>query len=149
VLLGGLEEARGNWQKAQSLYLKALQVQPDYPLAANSLGHLLLEHEGNVDVALSYAQVARRGMPDSPNAADTLGWAYYKKGTYGLAIGLLEEAVKKVPQNAVYHFHLGLAYQKSRNTAQAREHLERALQLNPKIPQADDIHKALAELGGG
>jgi tetratricopeptide (TPR) repeat protein len=149
VLLGTLEESRGNWQKAQALYQKALQAEPDYPVAANNLAYLLLEHGGNPDVALSYAQVARRGMPDAPNSADTLAWAYYQKGAYALAIDLLEEAVKKVPQNPTYHYHLGLAYLKTNKPAQAREHLERTLQVNPKYPHADEIRKTVSELAGG
>jgi len=149
VLLGTLEESRGNWQKAQALYQKAMQAEPDYPVAANNLAYLLLEHGGNPDVALSYAQVARRGMPDTPNSADTLAWAYYQKGAYALAIDLLEEAVKKAPQNPTYHYHLGLAYLKTNKRSQAKEHLERALQINPKYPQADEIRKAVSEVAGG
>jgi Flp pilus assembly protein TadD len=146
MLLGILEETRGNWQKAQSLYLKALQVQPDYPVAANNLAYLLLEHGGNPDVALSYAQVARRGMPDAPNSADTLAWAYYQKGTYRSAIDLLEEAAKKAPNNPTYQYHLGLAYGKINDRARAKEHLERALQIDPNFAKAADVRKALAEL---
>jgi tetratricopeptide (TPR) repeat protein len=147
VLLGGLEESRGNWQRAQELYQKALQVQPDFPLAANNLAYLMLEHGGNADVALSLAQVARRGMPDLPNAADTLAWAYYQKGAYKTAIDLLEEAVQKAPQNPTYHYHLGLAYQKANDRVRAKDHLEQALRINPNDARADDIRKALAELG--
>jgi tetratricopeptide (TPR) repeat protein len=144
-----LEESRGNWQKAQVLYQKALQAEPDYPVAANNLAYLLLEHGGNPDVALSYAQVARRGLPDAPNSADTLAWAYYQKGSYELAIELLEEAIKKAPQNPTYHYHLGLAYLKTDKRVQAKEHLERALQIDPKYPHADEVRKALSELAGG
>lgn len=148
VLLGVLEESRGNWQKAMELYQKALQVQPDYPLAANNLAYLMLENGGNIDVALSYAQVARRGMPNSPSAADTLGWAFYKKGTYGLAIGLLEEAVNKADRNALYHYHLGMAYQAAGKKQLAKQHLKRALEVNPNLPQAEDIRKSLAAQSG-
>jgi hypothetical protein len=48
----------------------------------------MLEHNGDLNVALSLAHVARRGLPESPKTADTLAWAYYHKGTYGLAIDL-------------------------------------------------------------
>lgn len=149
VLLGGLEESGGNWQRAQELYQKALQVEPDYPIAANNLAYLMLEHGGNPDVALSLAQVASRGMPDLPNAADTLAWAYYHKGAYKLAVDLLEDAVKKAPQNPAYHYHLGLAYQKANNQAGARKHLEETLRLNPSFARAAEIRQALAELSKG
>ena len=117
-------------------------------MAANKLASSLLENGGNADVALSYAQMARSGMPDSPISADTLAWAYYHKGTYGLAVDLLEDAVKKMPQNPTFHYHLGLTYQKTNNRTRAKEHLERALQINPKYPQAAEIRKALSELAG-
>jgi len=148
LLYGALEDYRGNWQKAQELYQKALQVQPGNAVAANNLAYLLLEHGGNVDVAVSYAQGARTALPDQPFTADTLAWAYYQKGAYALAIGLLEEALKKTPQNPTYHYHLGLAYQKLNDKARAKAHLSRALELNPNYAKASDIRKALAELGG-
>lgn len=145
-LAGSLEESRDNWQKAESLYQQALQVEPNYPPAANNLAYLMLEHSENTDVALSLAQVARQKMPDSPGAADTLAWAYYEKGIYGLAAGLLQEALQKSPDNATYHYHLGMVYQKQKNNADARKQLERALQINPKSPYADDIRKALNQM---
>jgi tetratricopeptide (TPR) repeat protein len=147
VLLGALEESRSNWREAQDLYQKALQVQSDHPLAANNLAYLMLEHGGNTDVALSLAQVARRALPELPNAADTLAWAYYRKGAYALAIGLLTEAVKKLPQNPTYHYHLGLVYQKSGDQARAKIHLSRALELDPNYSKANEIRSALAQLG--
>jgi len=145
LLLGSLQESQGNWQEAQQDYQRALSVQPDNPAAANNLAYLLLEHGGNTDVALSLAQTARRLMPDVPNTADTLAWAYIRKGAFGLAVDLLEEATKAAPADATYHYHLGVAYEKNHDGARARAQFERALQLNPSGPQADAIHKALAE----
>ena len=83
----------------------------------------------------------------APQAADTLAWAYYQKGAYSLAIGLLQETVKKLPQEPIYHFHLGLAYQKSGDLVRARVHLKRALELNPNFEKAGEIRKALGEIG--
>ncbi len=148
-MLGALEDGRKNWQRAQELYQKTLQVEPDFPLAANNLAYLMIEHGGNTDVALSLAQTARQKLPDSTHVADTLAWAYYHKGAYKLAIGLLEEAVKKEPQDPTFHFHLGLAYRRINDQTHAKAHLERALQINPKFERADEIRKALAELARG
>jgi tetratricopeptide (TPR) repeat protein len=145
VLLAVIQTGRGNWQEAEDLYQKALAVQPDYGLAANNLASLMLEHGGNVDVALSLAQIGRRGMPDSPMSADTLGWAYYQKGTYGLAIEQLEGAVKKQPNNATYHYHLGMAYEKSGKLAPAKKEMAEVLKLDPNYSQADEAKKILAE----
>ena len=143
MLVGFFEEARGNWQQAQAMYQKALQASPEHALASNNLAYLLLEHGGNPDVALSYAQTARSKMPDAANVADTLAWAYYHKSTYGLAADLLDEALQKSPQNPTYHYHLGLVYVKLNNATKAREHLEKALQINPKFQNSDDARSTL------
>jgi tetratricopeptide (TPR) repeat protein len=130
------------------LYQQALNISPDHPLASNNLAYVILEQGGNVDVAMNMAQTARRGMPDSPNAADTLGWAYYHKGIYQSAISQFQEALKLnekngAPDDAVLHYHLGLAYQKANQMSLARQQLEKAVKINPEYA---DARKALAEL---
>src|SRR5262249_51371415 len=79
--------------------------------ASNNLAYVMLQQGGNIDMAISLAQTARRLMPDSPNAADTLGWAYYKKGLYPTAIDLFKEALKKVPNDPTFQEHLRQAQQ--------------------------------------
>lgn len=145
VLMGLVYESKNDWQNAQLMYQKAMDVAPDHPVAANNLAYLLLQHGGNADVALSLAQTARRGMPESPNTADTLACAYIQKGAYGSAIDLLQEALKRVPKNATYEYHLGIAYGKQKQTANARLHLQRALQLDPKFAEADAARRLLSE----
>ena len=149
VALGGLYESAGNWQSAQTIYQKALSIQPDNPQAANNLAYLLLEHNGSVNLALTLAQAARRGLPNSPNTADTLGWAYYHNGAYSVAQPLLEEAVKKVSDNPAYRYHLGVTYQKLNDNVRARAQFEKAISLNPGSPIADESRRALEQTSGG
>jgi tetratricopeptide (TPR) repeat protein len=108
----------------------------------------MLERGGNLDQALALAQTARRGMPESPASADTLAWAYYKKGVYGSAIELLEQAIQKQPKNPTYHFHIGLAYQQKNDQSKAAIHLKKALELNPEGPNSGAIKDALAKSQG-
>jgi Flp pilus assembly protein TadD len=63
-----------------------------------------------------------------------------------LAIDLLEEAIKKAPDNASLHYHLGLAYQKIDEKSKAKAHLERTLQLSPAFDHAADVKTVLAQL---
>ena len=114
AILGTLEESRGDLGKAEAYYKKSLQIQPQQPIAANNLAYRMLQNGENVDVALTFAQTARQGMPNSPNTADTLAWAYYYKGTYAFARDLLEDAVKTEPNNATMQYHLGMVYGKLR-----------------------------------
>ena len=150
ILSGELYEAKKDWDQAKAMYQQALSVSPENPLASNNLAYVIIEQGGNVDVAMGLAQTARRGMPDSPNAADTLGWAYYHKGIYQSAISQFQEALRLGekrgdPDDADLHYHLGLAYQKSNQNAQARQQLERAVKLRPDYA---DARKALSELHG-
>lgn len=147
ALLGTLEEANGNKGQAESEYRKALQIQPRQPLAANNLSYLMLENGENADVALSLAQIARQSMPNSPNTADTLAWAYYYKGTYGFARDLLEEAIKVDPSDATMQYHLGMVYSKLRDKSDATIHLKKAISLSPHSPTAKDAQAALGTLG--
>jgi len=149
VSMGAVYELKGDTVKAEQLYRKALEIEPDSPLASNNLAYLLLQEDKDIDSAASLAQVAREKMPDSPGAADTLAFAYYKKGAYGLAIDLLEEAVKKVPQNPTYHYHLGLAYEKTHDRAKTQMHFEKVLQLDPKYGKAPEIKHTLELLSRG
>jgi Tfp pilus assembly protein PilF len=143
AILGTLEESRGNKQKAEEYYKKSLQIKPEQPIAANNLAYLMLQNGENVDVALTLAQTARRGMPNSPSSADTLAWAYYYKGTYGFARDLLEEAVKTDPNNSTMQYHLGMVYAKMMDKSNAAIHLKKAISLAPDSPPAKDAKAAL------
>jgi tetratricopeptide (TPR) repeat protein len=147
AILGMLEESRGDKKKAEEYYKKALQIQPEQPVASNNLAYMMLENGGNADVALTLAQTARRGMPNSPNSADTLAWAYYYKGTYGFARDLLEDAVKANPSSAAMQYHLGMVYSKMRDKTNAALHLKKAISLAPDSPTAKDAQAALQGLG--
>jgi tetratricopeptide (TPR) repeat protein len=146
LALGLLHEKHGDWQKAEQIYGKAHEVEPDQPAIANNLSYLLLEHGGDLGYAVTLAQTARKGMPDSPNAADTLGCAFYKIGVFDSAVTLLQEATKKAPKNPTYFYHLGLASQKTKKLELAKGSFQRVLQLDPKFPHAEEIRQALAEL---
>jgi tetratricopeptide (TPR) repeat protein len=143
VSLGEAYERGGNWQQAQSTYQKALTLAPDNPVAANNLSYLLLEHGGSPTVALTLAQTARKGMPNLPNSADTLGWAYYNNAAYSVAAPLFEQAVKAVPNNQTYRYHLGLTYQKLNDTARAKTEFEKVVALNPDSPLAEQAKRFL------
>jgi Flp pilus assembly protein TadD len=147
AVLGNLEDAVGDKKKAEFYYNRALEIKPDQPVAANNLAYMLLQSGGNVDLALSLAQAARRGMPDSPDSADTLAWAYYYKGTYGYARDLLEDALKKAPNNAAMHYHLGMVYSKMADRNSALLHLKKAISIAPGSQTAKDAQAALQKLG--
>lgn len=147
AILGTLEEAQGNVDKAEDDYKQSLQIQPQQPVAANNLAYRMLLNGEDVDVALTLAQTARQGMPNSPSTADTLAWAYYYKGAYGFARDLLEEAVKTEPNDAAMQYHLGMVYNKLQDKNDAVLHLKKAVSLAPDSPAGKSAKTALQGLG--
>jgi tetratricopeptide (TPR) repeat protein len=148
LLAGGVYENKQDWEDAKQQYQKVLAIQPENPLASNNLAYVILQQGGNVDVAFSMAQTARRQLPDNPNSADTLGWAFYHKQVYTSAINLFKEAVKKEPENALFNYHLGLAYAKSGQVGLARQQLDRVVKIKPNFPEVEELRRAVAEAKG-
>jgi tetratricopeptide (TPR) repeat protein len=144
--LGAIYERQNNWEEAKKLFQKAHELDAEAPMPAAELAFLYLDHGGDVNVALSLAQTARRGAPDSPVTADALGWAYYKLGSADLAIKQLRESTVKLPNNPVYQYHLGMAYLSARRTDMAAQSLRAALKNNPNFPYAESARAALSEI---
>lgn len=147
AIVGTLQQGVGAKDKAMDAYKKSLQIEPEQPVAANNLAYLMVEEGQNTDVALTYAQSARRSLPNSPSTADTLAWVYYSKGTYASARDLLEEAVKTAPDDASIQYHLGMTYTKLSDQINATLHLKKAVSLAPDSDAGKDAQKALQQMG--
>lgn len=145
AVLGSLQQSRGDNDAAMASYKKALTIQPEQPIAANNLAYLMVENGQNTDVALNYAQMARRALPNAPSTADTLAWVYYAKGTYSSARDLLEEAAKAAPEDASIQYHLGMTCQKLSDQQNATTHLKKAIALSPDSNVAKEAQKALGQ----
>jgi tetratricopeptide (TPR) repeat protein len=151
VLMGNLYESKSDWKKAEDSYQNALALNSQNPVASDDLARVMLHTGENFDVALSLAQTARRGLPNSPGVVDTLGWIYYQKGVYPLAISNLQEALKlqeknKLPDNPDIHYHLGMAYVKTGQSALARQQFDQVLKTYPNYGDAAEIKKELIHL---
>ena len=147
AILGTLEEFRGNSDKAEAYYRQALEIQPQQPVAANNLAYRMLLRGEKMNTALTLAQTARQGMPDSPNTADTLAWAFYCNGAYEFARDLLENAIATDPNNATMQYHLGMVYGKLRDNNNAVIHLRKAISLAHGSHTASDARAALQGMG--
>jgi tetratricopeptide (TPR) repeat protein len=144
------EDAKGDQSKAIETYKRALLIDSTpgaKALASNNLAYLMVTSGQNADVALSYAQAARRTLPNSPNTADTLAWVYYYKGTYLSARDLLESAQKQDPQNASIQYHLGMTYSKLGRKADAIVQLKKAAASDPKSDIGKLATTALGQMG--
>ena len=115
------------------------------PIAANNLAYIYAELGTNLDVALQLATTAKQGLPNDSSVDDTIGWIYYKKDQASRAVRPLEESAKGQPGLADVLYHLGMTYARLGEKAKARETLERALKLDPKIG-GDEARRVLASV---
>lgn len=146
TMLGTILQTQQNTKAAREAYERALQLDPEAPVAANNLAWLIVTEGGNLDVALQLAQTAKRHLPDNPDVNDTLGFVYYKKDLHPLAIAALKQSVERDSDNPGYHSHLGLAYAKAGNADKARQHLRRALALDSRFEGAREASRVLQSL---
>lgn len=148
TLVGMIQQAQGKQTDAEATFGRVLGIDSSAPVASNNLAWLLAQSGRNLDLALQYAQTAQRGLPESPEVSDTLGVVYYRKGLFSLAIPALKASTDKDPSSATYHLHLGLAYAKNGNTAQARQTLQRAISLKLNPTDEQEARAMLAMLPG-
>jgi Tfp pilus assembly protein PilF len=146
VALGTQFEKEKKWEEARKLFERAHEIDPASPYVSAELAFLYLEHGGDVNVAVSLAQMAKQKMPESPMTADALGWAYYKLGSTDLAIAQLKESTMKTPNNPVYQYHLGMAYLSARRMDMAARSLNMALKEDPNFRYAENARSALGEI---
>ena len=144
--IGTIYDLQGEGAEAETYYRKALEIRRDFGPAANNLAWSLAQRGGNIDEALTYAQIAKEQMPDSAAVMDTLGWIYYLKGSYLSAIAEFQDSLARDPDNAVINHHMGLAQYKNNDRDKARKFLERALELDPGFEGAEEARRVLKEL---
>lgn len=158
--LGVLYEMSGKSARAREQYELALKYDPSLGESKNNLAYLMAESGDDLDRALKLAQEAKAAMPDSPNAADTLGWVLYKRGVASAAVGYLREAVQVAnpddPAIGEIRAHLSMAYEATGDLDKAIATLELALgdlqrlkesgRLSQDPPWAADARSNMARL---
>jgi len=145
-MVGLILETQGKRDEAKRWYEATVADITNAPIAANNLAFIYAEEGTNLDVALQLAKSAKQQMPDNAVVDDTLGWVYYKKDLAPMAVGPLEESLKKMPDNPDILYHLGLTYAKIGEKVKARDALERALKVNPRLAGAASARQTLASV---
>ena len=143
--LAALEERAKNPSGAVAAYRRALARAPDSPPILNNLAYLLAADPATSAEAVTLAEKAFAGAPNSAAVADTLGWALYHKGELARAEELLTRVVKVAPASGEVRYHLGMVYAKQGKTEDARRELEAALKTG-QFKSADEARRALESL---
>jgi tetratricopeptide (TPR) repeat protein len=136
TMIGNLYLDKQDFEAARKYYAQALDADPNFAMANANMAWIDAQENKDLDVALGMAQKAKSFLPEVPSVSDTLAWVMYKKGDYSEAIPLLNECVKKTPDSAQFHYHLGLALVADGQIQAGKAQILAALHLN-KLATAD------------
>jgi len=146
-MLAQLYEAEGEYDKAIERYRKLQQIAPNNPLVLNNLAYALAVRKNNPLEALPLAEKAYELVKGNANIADTLGWIYHLAGQDEKAVKVLEEAVRSAASgNADIHLHFAIVSAATGNKLAAEIALKRALEINPKLEQSEDVKQLRAKI---
>nr|HOP31411.1 tetratricopeptide repeat protein [Spirochaetota bacterium]HPQ29734.1 tetratricopeptide repeat protein [Desulfobacteraceae bacterium] len=139
-------QGRGDFEKAAESYETIIRINGSYGPAANDLAYLYTEMDQNLDRALVMATKANELLPENPDAADTLGWVYYKMGSFLLAKKHVNDAISLMQNNPVYHYHLGMILYREQNLEKAAEAFQKAIDLGLKAEELEIAGKLLEDM---
>jgi tetratricopeptide (TPR) repeat protein len=128
---GAAYERLKDYDKATADLSKALELEPDNPVVLNYLGYMWIDQGKNIEQGYDYIKQAVLLRPNDGAIVDSLGWVYYKRGKFDVAVRYLEKAVSLMPFDATINMHLGDVYHKLGRTNEARVQWRRALDLGP------------------
>lgn len=122
-------EDAGDSERAEHLFRQALDVEPNLAAALTNLGNLVYR-AGELDEARRLYERALEHDPAQPEARYNLANLYEDLGEMDLAIAELRRVCIAVPDFADAHYNLGIMLAQLGGAAQARNHLERYLELD-------------------
>jgi tetratricopeptide (TPR) repeat protein len=92
---------------AEKVLRQMLATDPNNADALNFLGYMLANQNDRLDEAIRLVNQALQKDPGNGAYLDSLGWAYFKKGSLNEAEKYLTQAAAKLPKNAEVLDHVG------------------------------------------
>jgi len=120
---------RGDSQMAEHLFRQAIDLEPHMAAALTNLGNLVYR-QGELEEARRLYERALEHDPNQPEARYNLANLLDDLGETDLAIAELRKVCAAAPEFADAHYNLGLMLAQVGGTSQAKQHLERYLELD-------------------
>lgn len=142
--IGNPNEARKQYELVEYIgQLSALNK----ALYNRELAYFYADHDIKLQQGLELAQRELNHRRDI-YAYDVLAWNLFKNGKFEEAREAVRQALKLGTQDAKLHYHAGMIYHRLGEKEKAKEHLRRALSINPHfhIFFADNAKRTLVEL---
>ena len=138
-------ERSHQWARAESDFLKALELEPNEPYVLNYLGYSWVEQGINLAQARAMIEKAVSLRPRDGFIVDSLGWVQYRLGDYTSAVVTLDKAVELHPEDATINDHLGDALWRVGRREEARFQWTRSQTLAPEPELVESLKHKLAD----
>ena len=122
-------EDRADSDTAEHLFRQAIDLEPNMAAALTNLGNLVYR-QGELEEARKLYDRALEHDPSQPEARYNLANLLEDLGETDLAIAELRKVCAAAPEFADAHYNLGIMLAMVGGTAQAKQHLERYLELD-------------------
>jgi tetratricopeptide (TPR) repeat protein len=129
--LAGAFESLKQYPLADTLYIRALAIEPDNALVLNNYGYSLSERGVRLDEAAAMARKAIDKDPENGAYLDTMGWILFRMGDYEKALPFIQKAFLLRPNSPEVADHLGDVYDKLEKREDAVRQWEKASALDP------------------
>jgi tetratricopeptide (TPR) repeat protein len=132
VTIGFIYDESDQFEKAESTYVRALEIAPDNATLLNNYAYLLAARGLQLDRALEMSERSLEQTPDNPSYLDTIGWIYFRKGDPDRALEYLLKA-KGLSEDIGSDLldHLGDVYWAMKDHDKARDYWKQALKAKP------------------
>lgn len=130
----------GKLDKSEQLYLKAIEINPNYTDAYLALGQLQTMKK-NWEKAVYYFEKSLEMNPDNPDVLFNIGISLYNAEKYAEAIPYLQKVVDLETDNEEVYEILAISYIQAEKNQEALPFLEKAVE---KFPNSSSLWNYLA-----
>ncbi len=133
-------EYEGKFDEAIDLYGELYRERPNSAIIANNFASLLADHRADRPDQLQRAfNIAKRFRDtDQPYLQDTYAWLLHLTGGSKEALPVMRKAADGLPTNPLVQYHLGVVLAANGDLAQARDRVNRALELGGQVKFAQE-----------
>ncbi len=121
-------DKKGKKQEAIDLALKELENDPNNSNLLNFVGYSYVEQGINLEEAEKLLNKAIALNPEDPFITDSMGWFYYKKKNYALALDYLMRALQYESDEPTLLEHIADVYYATGDKQKALEYFKKSLE---------------------
>jgi tetratricopeptide (TPR) repeat protein len=129
---GAACERAGDFDQAEQLFTKCLELAPHFSEAQNYLGYMWAERGKNLDRARQLIEQALKAEPKNAAYLDSMGWVLFKLNNPQAALQYLLEAIEhSEEEDATIYDHLGDVYFALNEPDKARDAWRKSVAIEP------------------